>query len=206
MDKLPKLRRRYFVAATLATLTTVAALALSGCGEQKLSFNATDITGAPFARTLALNDHTGKPRTLPDFAGKVTLISFGFTSCPDYCPATLALWAEAMKRLGPAEAAKVQGLFVTVDPERDTPELLSKYVPAFHPSFLGLYGNAEQTKATASEFKVVFQKAKGATPETYTVDHSTMTYVFDAQGKVRLMVAHGMAVDKLVADLKTLLK
>jgi protein SCO1 len=198
VNKLLNLRRRYFT-FLLATLALVA------CSESKVSFNATDIAGAPFARTLALTDHTGKPRTLPDFAGKVTLISFGFTSCPDYCPATLALWAEAMKRLGP-DAARVQGLFVTVDPERDTQDLLSKYVPAFHPSFLGLFGNAEQTKAVASEFKVVYQKAKGATPETYTVDHSTMTYVFDAQGKVRLMVAHGMAVDKLVADLKVLLK
>jgi protein SCO1 len=198
VNKLLNLRRRYFT-------FLLATLALAGCSESKVSFNATDITGAPFARTLALTDHTGKPRTLPDFAGKVTLISFGFTSCPDYCPATLALWAEAMKRLGP-DAARVQGLFVTVDPERDTQDLLSKYVPAFHPSFLGLFGNAEQTKAVASEFKVVYQKARGATPETYTVDHSTMTYVFDAQGKVRLMVSHGMAVDKLVADLKVLLK
>jgi protein SCO1 len=198
VQKLANLRRRYFT----FLLTT---LALVACSESKVSFNATDIAGAPFARTLALTDHTGKPRTLPDFAGKVTLISFGFTSCPDFCPATLALWAEAMKRLGP-DAARVQGLFVTVDPERDTQDLLSKYVPAFHPSFLGLFGTAEQTKAVASEFKVVFQKAKGATPETYTVDHSTMTYVFDAQGKVRLMVSHGMEVDKLVADLKVLLK
>jgi protein SCO1 len=183
----------------------VICFAISACSNQAPPFNATDITGAPFAKSLALSDHTGKARTLADFKGKVTLVSFGFTSCPDYCPATLALWAEAMKRLG-NDAARVQGIFVTVDPERDTPDLLSKYVPAFHPTFLGMFGNAEQTKAAAAEFKVIFQKAAGKTPETYTVDHSTQTYVFDANGNVRLMVPHGMDVAKLTADLALLLK
>jgi protein SCO1 len=191
------LRRRYFA--------FLFAFLLLGCGETKPKFSATDITGAPFAKTLSLTDHTGKARTLEDFKGKIVLISFGFTSCPDYCPATLAQWAAVMKALGD-DAKNVQALFVTVDPERDTQELLSKYVPAFHPSFLGLRGTLEETKKVAAEFKVVYQKAKGATPETYTVDHSTMTYVFDKTGNVRLMVAHGTDVTKLAADIKSLLK
>lgn len=191
------LPRRYFA--------FLLSLLLLGCGETKPKFNATDITGAPFAKTLSLTDHNGKARTLEDFKGKVILISFGFTSCPDYCPATLAQWAAVMKTLGD-DAKNVQALFVTVDPERDTQELLSKYVPAFHPSFLGLRGTLDETKKVAAEFKVVYQKAKGATPETYTVDHSTMTYVFDKTGNVRLMVAHGTDVEKLGADLKLLLK
>jgi protein SCO1 len=191
------LRRRYF--------TFLISLFLLGCGDTKPKFNATDITGAPFAKSLALTDHNGKARTLEDFKGKVVLISFGFTSCPDYCPATLAQWAAVMKVLGD-DAKNVQALFVTVDPERDTQELLSKYVPAFHPSFLGLRGTLEETKKVAAEFKVVFQKAKGASPETYTVDHSTMTFVFDQKGQVRLMVSHGVPLPNLVADLTTLLR
>ncbi len=195
MQKKPLLRRRYF--------GFLLALFLLGCSETKQKFNATDIAGAPFAKAFALTDHAGAPRTLADFKGKVVLISFGFTSCPDYCPATLAQWAVTMKALGD-DAKNVQALFVTVDPERDTQDLLSKYVPAFHPSFLGLRGSQEETKKVAAEFKVVFQKAKGATPETYTVDHSTMTYVFDKQGNVRLLVPHGMDVGKLAADIATL--
>jgi protein SCO1 len=195
---MPFLRRRFFLSVFAATL-------MLGCSEAKTTYNATDITGAPFAKTLALTDHTGKPRTLADFKGKVVLVSFGFTSCPDYCPATLSQWAAVMKTLGD-DAKNVQALFVTVDPERDTQDLLSKYVPAFHPSFLGLYGTLEQTKATAAEFKIVFQKAKGASPETYTVDHSTMSFVFDKTGNVRLMVPHGMESKKLADDLKALLR
>jgi protein SCO1 len=191
------LRRRY--------CAFLLSLFLLGCSENKPKFNATDITGAPFAKTLSLTDHNGKARTLEDFKGKIVLISFGFTSCPDYCPATLAQWAAVMKALGD-DAKNVQALFVTVDPERDTQELLSKYVPAFHPSFLGLRGTLEETKIVAAEFKVVYQKARGATLETYTVDHSTMTYVFDKTGNVRLMVAHGTDVTKLAADIKSLLK
>jgi protein SCO1 len=194
---MPLLRRRYFA--------FVLAFFLLGCSETKPKFNATDITGAPFAKNFALTDHTGKPRTLADFKGKVVLMSFGFTSCPDYCPATLAQWAALMKALGD-DANNVQALFVTVDPERDTQELLSKYVPAFHPSFLGLRGTLEETKKVAAEFKIVYQKTKGATPETYTVDHSTMTYVFDRNGQVRLMSPHGMDVEKFAADLRGLLK
>jgi protein SCO1 len=195
------LRRRY-VKCVFGFFCTIA---LAACSKEAAKFNATDITGAPFAKSLSLADHDGKPRVLADFKGKLIIVSFGFTYCPDYCPATLALWAEALKRLGD-DAKHVQGLFITVDPERDTPELLSKYVPAFHPTFLGLRGDDAQTKAAAAEFKIVYQKAKGTMPQTYTVDHSTQSYIFDAQGNVRLMAAHGMDVDKLVSDLRVLLK
>ncbi len=193
------LRRRYVCAG-------FASIALLGCAPDNVKFHATDITGAPFAKSLALDDHTGRPRTLADFKGKLVLVSFGFTHCPDYCPATLSIWAQTLKNLGATDAAKVQALFVTVDPERDTQDLLKQYVPAFDPSFLGMRGTLEQTKTAAAEFKVVYQKATGATPATYTVDHSTQTYVFDRNGNVRLMVAHGTEPAKLAADLKLLLK
>jgi protein SCO1 len=185
-------------------LVVLCAALLLACTPDAPKFNTTDITGAPFAKTLALTDHTGKPQTLENFKGKVVLVSFGFTHCPDVCPTTLANWAEAIKQLGDA-GKDVQGLFVTVDPERDTPALLSQYVPAFNPTFLGLLGNAEQTKAAATEFKVIYQKAAGATPETYTVDHSTATYVFDRAGRVRLMATHNTPVSALTSDLKVLL-
>jgi protein SCO1/2 len=186
-------------------LGVVGAVLLAACSKPSVQFNATDITGAPFAKSLSLTDHTGKPRTLADFKGKVLLVAFGFTYCPDYCPATLALWADALKRLGD-DSKRVQAVFVTVDPERDTPELLSKYVPAFHPTFLGLTGTPEQIKIAAGEFKVIYAKAKGSSPETYTVDHSTQSFAFDPQGNVRLLIAHGMDVDKLTADLRALLR
>src|SRR4029450_10511260 len=128
-------------------------------------------TGSSFGRDFALHDHNGKVRTLADYRGKAVVVFFGYTQCPDVCPTTLAALAEAMKALGP-EADRVQVLFVTVDPDRDTPELLKAYVPAFDPRFVGLRGDAKATEAVAKEFKVVYQKVPGATPTTYTVDHS----------------------------------
>jgi protein SCO1 len=192
------LRRRYF------SFVFAVALPLCGCGEPAPKFNATDITGAAFAKSFALTDHNGKARTLDDFKGKVVLISFGFTHCPDVCPATLANWMAVMQQLGDT-AKDVQALFVTVDPERDTEALLKLYVPSFNPSFLGLRGTAEQTKAVAAEYKVVYQKVAGASPTTYTVDHSASSYVHDRDGRVRLLVSHGTESTKLAADIKILL-
>jgi len=177
-------------------------LACAACAPEK--FRATDITGASFAREFHLTGHDGKPRTLADFKGKVVVLFFGYTQCPDVCPTTLAQFAEAARQLG-ADADRVQVLFVTVDPARDTKDLLEKYVPAFNPSFLGLYGDAEATTRTAREFKVLFQKQPGKTPETYTVDHSTGTYVYDRDGRVRLFVRHDRPVEDLVHDVKLLL-
>ena len=189
--------------AILAALAAVALL--SGCGQQAPSFKGADVTGASFGRDFALTGHDGKPRTLADFRGKAVVIFFGFTQCPDVCPTALSTLAEAMRRLGP-DAARVQVLFVTIDPERDTPDLLSRYVPAFHPSFLGLYGDAEATARVAKEFKVVYRKVPGQTPETYTMDHSAGMYVLDPQGRLRLFESHGQGADALAHDLREVLR
>ena len=187
--------------ATLALITFVA-LAVVGCAPDK--FRATDITGANFAREFQLTGHDGKPRTLADFRGKVVVLFFGFTHCPDICPATLAQFAQAAKQLG-ADGDRVQFLFVTVDPERDTAEVLAQYVPAFDSRFVGLTGDAQAIARTAKEFKVIFQKQAGKTADSYTVDHSAGTYVFDREGRVRLFVRHDQPVEDVVHDIRLLL-
>jgi protein SCO1 len=192
--------RRTIVVASLAA----SLLVLSACAD-KPSFKNTDITGAEFAREFSLTDHTGQARTLADFKGKAVVIFFGFTQCPDVCPTTLAEMAEVMKLLGD-DSKRLQVLFVTVDPERDTAELLKKYTPAFHPSFLGLSGSLDATAKVAKEFKVFYQKVPGKTAGSYTMDHTANSFVFDPQGKVRLVVRHGMGAQSLAADLKQLLK
>ena len=195
--------------ARLAVLTVkvavlLFALALAGCDRGGPQFRASDVTGSSFGRDFALTDHNGKARTLADFRGKVVVLFFGYTQCPDVCPTTLATLAEAKRRLV-ADAAKVQVLFVTVDPERDKPELLSHYVTAFDPSFLGLSGDADATARVAKEFKIIYQKQPGSTPETYTMDHSAGTFVFDPEGRLRLYVGHGQDAEFFAHDLRLLL-
>lgn len=168
------------------------------------AFKNTDVTGLGYARDFAMTDHNGKPRTLADFKGKAVLVFFGFTHCPDVCPTTLAEMANVMQQLGP-QADKVQVLFVSVDPERDTPELLGKYVPAFHPSFLGLVGDKAATEKVAKEFRVFYQKVPGKDAGSYTVDHTAGSYVFDPQGRIRLFVRHGQGAEPIAHDLKLLL-
>ena len=190
--------------AWLVLLATVA-WPIAGCGNpSKPSFKGTDITGAAFARTLALTDHHGKPRTLDDFKGKVIVVFFGYTQCPDVCPTTLAALREVRDKLG-AEGDRLQVLFVTVDPERDTEPLLAQYVPAFHPDFLGLRGDAEATAKVAKEFKIFYNKNTGTTPTSYTVDHSAGVYIFDPQGRVRLFGSQGYTVDAYLHDIRLLL-
>ena len=181
------------------------ALVLGGCGMPQPAFKNTDVTGSDCCRDFRLTDHNGKPRTLADFRGNVVVIFFGYTQCPDVCPTTLSEFKSALQLLG-ADAARVQVLFVTLDPERDTRELLANYVPAFDPSFLGLYGDLETTAKTAKEFRVFYQKRPGPTPSSYTLDHTAGSYVFDPQGRVRLFVRHGDGGANLVADLRALLK
>jgi len=178
---------------------------LAACSPEAPKFRSTDITGADFGKELALVGHDGKPRTLANFRGKLVVLFFGYAHCPDICPTTLADMAAAMKSLGP-DAGRVQVLFVTVDPERDTPEVLAKYVPAFDPSFLGLSGDAAATQRTAKEFKIFYDKRPGGAPGSYTVDHSGQTYVFDTQGRLRLLVRHDRIAQDIVPDLRTLLK
>ncbi len=179
------------------------AAVLAACSPEAPKFRSTDISGADFGKSLALTGHDGKPRTLEDFRGKVVVLFFGFTHCPDICPTTLADTAAVLKKLGP-DAARVQVLFVTVDPERDTPEILAKYVPAFDAGFLGLYGDAAATQRAAKEFKIFYEKRK--TGDTYSVDHSGQSYVIDPQGRLRLFVRHDRIALDLADDLRALLK
>ena len=191
--------------ANAALVLLAGALILAGCSPGTPQFRSSDVTGSAYGRDFSLTDHAGKPRTLADFRGKVVVLFFGYAQCPDVCPTTLAALAEAMRQLGP-DAAKVQVLFVTVDPERDTRELMSSYVTAFDPSFLGLSGDAEATARTAKEFKILYQKQPGKTPESYTVDHSAGTFIFDPQGRLRLYVGHGQGPDVFAHDIRELLR
>ncbi len=180
--------------------------ALAGCNAQpgKPSFKNTDVTGADFAKDFALTDHNGRKVTLASFAGKIVVVFFGFTQCPDVCPTTMSEMAAVMANLG-TRASEVQVLFITIDPERDTPALLKEYAPAFHPTFLGLYGNAAETAATAKMFKIFYQKVSGKTAGSYTMDHSAGSYVFDKSGRVRLFLRHGAGPEPTAHDIKLLL-
>lgn len=203
-------RRRLIAAAPLAAC---ASLALTGCDQVRqlfgsgaqASFHNTDITGASYAQKLALPDAEGKPRSLEEFRGKVVFVFFGFTNCPDICPTTMAELAQVKKLLGD-DGAKLQGVFVSLDPERDTPELLRNYAQAFDPSFVALRGSPEQTAAAAREFKIFYQKVPGKTPGSYTLDHSAGSFVFDQKGQVRLYVRYGSEPQKLAEDIRVLLK
>jgi len=186
------------------TLFVLAALA-AACAPEGPKFRSTDITGAEFGRSLALIGHDGKPRVLQDFRGKALVVFFGYTHCPDVCPTTLAEMAGVMKGLG-KDAERVQVVMVTVDPERDTREVLAKYVPAFDPSFLGLYGDPAATRRVAKEFKIFYEKREGKAPGAYTVDHSAQSYVFDPQGRLRLFVRHERIAQDLAEDLRVLLR
>jgi protein SCO1 len=184
----------------------VALLGLAGCdiGGGDKPFNGVDLTGASYAQRLALTDQNGQPRTLGDFKGKVTVVFFGYTQCPDVCPATMAELAEVKRSLG-ADGQRVQGVFVTVDPERDTPALLKSYMAGFDPSFVALRGTPEQTQAVAKEFKVFYAKVPGKEPGSYTMDHSAGSYVFDTNGRIRLFERYGVGPQALAADLKRLM-
>jgi protein SCO1/2 len=179
-------------------------LVAPACGKREApAFQLTDVTGANFGKSLALTDHNGVRRALTDFRGKVVVIFFGFTQCPEACPTTMIELARVARDLGP-DAARMQVLFVTVDPERDTPEVLRQYVPAFQPTFLGLYGTADETARTAKEFKVYYQKQR-LPGGGYTMDHSAGTFVFDPQGRLRLFAQYGAGAQALLHDIRLLL-
>lgn len=187
----------------LRILLLAVCLALTACSApEPSSFRSTDITGADYGKNFHLTDHTGRPRSLTDFRGKVVTLFFGYTQCPDVCPTSLAMMAEAMRLLGP-QADQVQVLFVTVDPERDSQDLLSQYVPAFDPRFLGLYTDPAGTEGVARDFKIFFRK-QGDGPH-YTVDHSAGTYVYDPAGRLRLYVRHGETAAAVAEDIRQLL-
>jgi protein SCO1/2 len=198
------MRLPFWILPAWAWACLLAVVCMAGCGERGPQFKNIDITGADYGKDFHLVDHAGKPRQLADFRGKIVLLFFGYTHCPDVCPVTMAQFATLMRELGP-DAKRVQVLFVTLDPERDTKELLAQYVPAFNPDFLGLYGDMATTQATARDFHVFFEKQAGKTPDAYTIDHTAGTYVFDAQGRLRLFVRYGQEGADLLTDLRTLL-
>ena len=194
---------------SLLWLAAGAAGLLSGCdrlspGGQPAtpSFNGIDITGADYARGFSLTDFNGQTRTLADFQGRVVMLYFGFVQCPDVCPTALTRAAAVMERLGP-RAGDLQVVFVTVDPERDTPELLREYMAAFHPSFLALTGNAEQIAQTAKDFRAFYKKVP--TGSSYTMDHTALSYLFDRQGRIRVALRHEQTADDYTADVLALL-
>lgn len=176
-----------------------------GCAESRPQFKSIDLTGADYAKDFSLPDHNGQLRSLKDFKGKLVVLFFGFTQCPDVCPTSMAELAEVKKLLG-KDGDKLQGLFVTVDPERDTPELLKAYMANFDPTFLALRGSPEQLEAMAKEFKVYYKKVPGKTLTSYTMDHSAASYVYDTQGRLRLYTRYGSGAPALASDLQLLLK
>jgi protein SCO1 len=180
-------------------------LLLTGCAEKKAEFRSVDITGADYAKDFALPDVNGQTKTLADFKGKAVVLFFGFAQCPDVCPTTMAEIAAVKKSLG-KEGEKVTAVFITVDPERDTPQVLKAYMESFDPTFTALRGTPEQTVALAKYFKIYYKKVDGKTPTSYTIDHTAASFVYDPQGKLRLYTRYGMGAQALAEDLKILLK
>jgi protein SCO1 len=193
------MNRRHIIAA--AALSALGA----GCSESKPQFKSIDLTGADYAKDFQMPDQNGQMRSLKDFQGKLVVVFFGFTQCPDVCPTTLAELAQVKKLLGP-DGDKLQAVFVTVDPERDTPQLLKAYMGNFDPSFIALRGSPEQLAAMAKDFKVYYKKVEGKTPTSYTMDHSAASYVYDTQGRLRLYTRYGSGPQALASDLQLLLK
>jgi protein SCO1 len=187
-------------------LFLAATLLMSGCDRlsQPTPFKAVDITGAPYAKDFELPDVQGRVRSIKDFKGQVVVVFFGFTQCPDVCPSTLLELAQTKKLLG-ADGARLQGVFITLDPERDTAALLQAYTANFDPDLVALRGTPEALKATAQAFKVFYARAPGKTPESYSIDHTAGSYVFDTKGQVRLFTRHGTGAQALADDLKLLL-
>jgi protein SCO1/2 len=198
---MPMFNRRLFFSAFSAVL----AIALAACNPDKPSFKAIDITGADYARGFTLSDHNGQTRSLSDFKGQVVVVFFGYTQCPDVCPTSMTELAEVKRLLG-AQGDKLQGVFVTVDPARDTPEMLKSYMANFDSSFIAFIPTPEQLAAVAKDFKVYYKKVDGKTPTSYTMDHSAGSYVFDAQGNLRLFSRYGSGPQALADDINTLLK
>lgn len=191
--------------AASAVLAGASGVFLSACDRGKPQFHSVDITGAEYAKDFKLTDFDGKPRTLADFKGKAVVLFFGFTQCPDVCPTTMTELAQVKKLLG-ADGDKVQGLFVSIDPERDTPAVLKEYMQNFDSSFLGLYAaSPEALAALAKDFKVYYKKVDGPTPTSYTMDHTAASFVYDPEGRLRLYTRYGIGAQALADDLKLLI-
>jgi len=185
---------------------TLCAAVLLGCAPAPPVFTALDITGAPgYATDFKLTDHTGKPRTLKEFQGKAVALFFGFTQCPEICPGTMLEMKQVRQALG-ADADKLQVLFITLDPKRDTPAVLAQYVPNFDASFLGLHGSETDIAKVAKDFKIFWRVQESANSSNYTLDHTAATLIFDTQSRLRLFVNMGTPADKIAADIQQLLK
>jgi protein SCO1/2 len=187
----------------LAAILATAALALAACDAQKTPFKGIDVTGSKIGDDLRLTDHNGQARSLADFKGKVVAVNFGYTQCPDVCPTTLSDLNKAVRKLG-TDGSRVQVLFVTVDPKRDKPELLKQYVPAFNPSFIGLWGDEATIHHVTDDYKIYAQARPGENGN-YTVDHSAQTFVYDPQGRLRLVIGYGATPEAMASDFKVLL-
>jgi protein SCO1 len=185
-------------------LALACAFAVAACGKPPVQFDSVDITGADYAKDFHLTDAAGQPRSLADYRGKVVLIFFGYTQCPDICPTTMADLKNVMQTLGP-DADRVQVLFVTLDPARDTGEMLAQYVPSFDKRFVGLRGDEATTARTAKDFKVFYQKVDGKTSDGYTLDHTAGTYAFDPDGHVRLFIRQSVGAQAIAHDVRLLL-
>ncbi|WP_406624453.1 SCO family protein [Acidovorax sp. SDU_ACID1] len=193
--------KRIAASAFLVSATAI----FSACSPQAPTFQGVDVTGAEYARDLPLTDHNGQPRHLRDFAGKVVVVFFGYTQCPDVCPTSMSELAEVKRALGD-QGGKLQGIFVTVDPERDTPEVLKAYMANFDPSFLALTGTPEQLAAVAKDFKIYYKRVEGQTPTSYTMDHSAGSYVYDTAGRLRVYHRYGSGAQALASDVRALLQ
>lgn len=199
-QSLARMSRIFFAACLFGVAVIVA-----GCGKSEPAFQNLDLTGnTQFGTDFSLTDTSGKTRSLADYKDKAVVLFFGYTHCPDVCPTTMAELAQALQQLGP-DAKRVQVLFVTVDPERDTPRVLSQYVQAFNPSFVGLRPSDAQLAKVAKDFRVYYAKVPGASPDSYTMNHTAASYVFDPSGKLRLFVRDGQGAQPWVHDLKLLL-
>ncbi|MGE5330872.1 MAG: SCO family protein [Nitrospirota bacterium] len=194
---------------TLKTIAVCAVLVSAGglltaCSKGKPEFRGVDISEVDYARDIQLPDHNGQQRSLKDFKGKVVVVFFGYTQCPDVCPTSMQEMAEVKRMLG-KDGDRLQSIFVTVDPERDTAEMLKAYMGNFDPSFLALRGTPEQTAAVAKDFKIYYKKVDGKTPTSYTMDHSAGSYIYDTQGRLRVYYRYGSGAEALAADVRTLL-
>ena len=198
-------KRNTLKTLAMGGLSVLGAGLISACSDPKPAFHGVDVTGADYAKDLPLVDHNGQKRSIKDFAGKVVIVFFGYTQCPDVCPTSMAELTEVKKLLGP-DGDKLQGIFVTVDPERDKAEMLKAYMTNFDPSFLALIPTPEQLTATAKDFKVYYKRVEGKTPTSYTMDHSAGSYMYDPQGRLRLYNRYGSGAPALAADVKLLLK
>lgn len=201
----PMNKRNALKVIAVSAIWTLASSQFVACSDGRLKFTAIDITGADYAKDFALTDHNGQARTLKDFSGKVVMVFFGYTQCPDVCPTSMVEMAAIKKLLG-QDGERLQGLFVTVDPERDKPEMLKAYMDNFDPTFLALHTTPEKTATLAKDYKVYYKKVEGPTPTSYTIDHTAGSYVYDTKGKLRLFTRYGTQPELTAADIRLLLR